>query len=296
MSQETGLRLAAGDMRAEIFPGIGGSLGGFWSETTDGPVNWMRRAEPAEIAAADARGMACYPLVPFSNRIRDGRFTFEGRDVRLPLNFLPHPHVIHGHGWQAPWQATETSETMAALEYHREADAWPWPYLAVQRYHLSDEALTIAISLTNLGETAMPAGIGLHPYFPRDPETTMSGSVEGLWESDTEVMPTRLVSAETVWPADTPLQVDRVALDSCFTGWGKTLDIQWPARALRVEALGPLDDLIVFTPPGQSFFCAEPVSHVINAVNLAATHEDTGLIALGPGETLDATVSFRPIL
>ena len=295
MIQETGLRLAAGNLRAEIFPGIGGSLGGFWSETGDGPTDWMRRAGADEIAAGDARGMACYPLVPFSNRIRDGRFTFEGHDVQLPLNFLPHPHVIHGHGWQAPWQVVEASETMADLEYRHEADAWPWPYLAEQRFHLSDEALTIAISLTNLGDTAMPAGIGLHPHFPRDRETTMSGSVEGFWESDAEVMPTRLVHAEPVWPADKPLQVDHVALDSCFTGWGKTLEIRWQGRGLRMEALGPLDDLIVFTPPGQSFFCAEPVSHIIDAVNLAGTRDDTGLVALAPGETLDATVGFRPL-
>jgi aldose 1-epimerase len=296
MSQETGLRLAAGNLRAEIFAGIGGALGGFWSETSDGPVNWMRRADPAAIAAADAHGMACYPLVPFSNRIRDGRFSFDGRDIQLPLNFLPHPHVIHGHGWKARWQVAETSAWMADLEYRHEADAWPWPYLAKQRFHMSDEALTISISLTNLGDIAMPSGIGLHPHFPRDRDTTMSGSAEGFWNSDAEVMPTALVSADTVWPADTPLQVDRVALDNCFTGWGKTLDIRWPGRALRVKALGPLDNLIVFTPPGQSFFCAEPVSHIIDAANLAAIRHDTGLVALAPGETLDATVGFRPVL
>ncbi len=108
-------------------------------------------------------------------------------------------------------------------------------------------------------------------------------------------MPTRLVSAGSIWPADTPLQVGRLALDNCFTGWGKALDIRWQAGSLRMEALGPLDDLIVFTPPGQPFFCAEPVSHIIDAVNLAATRDDTRLVALAPGETLDATVGFCPV-
>jgi aldose 1-epimerase len=256
----------------------------------------MRPAGPPEIAAADARGMACYPLVPFSNRIRNGRFRFEDRDIRLPLNYRPHPHVIHGHGWQAPWQVAGTTDTTARLQYRHAADAWPWDYLAEQLFTLDDRGLAIAISITNLSDRPMPAGLGLHPYFPRDATTSVSGTVEGLWESDAEVMPTRLVPADTVWQKGRPLQADAVALDNCFTGWGKTLDINWggQGRALRMDARGPLDFLIVFTPPGQDFFCAEPVSHCIDAFNLAAERDDTGLVSLAPNETLGAEVTFRP--
>ena len=293
-SKYTNIVLAAGALRAEIRPGVGGSLGGFWSETAEGRVDWLRRAPDAGRDGIDARDMACYPLVPFSNRIRDGRFTFQDRSVRLPLNFLPHPHVIHGHGWQAPWQVADVTETAATLHYRHVADAWPWPYLAEQHIALGDTGLMVAISLTNLGDTPMPAGIGLHPYFPRDEDTVLTGSVEQLWDSDTEVMPTELVPADQVWPPDAPLQVDRVALDNCFTGWDRSLAIRWPGRALLADAQGPLDFLIVFTPPGQDFFCAEPVSHCIDAVNLAADRNDTGLVALAPHDTLAGEVAFRP--
>lgn len=290
----TSIALAAGNLRAEVCPDIGGSLRGFWSEGRDGSIDWLRRATSNGPKNADARDMACYPLVPFSNRVRDGRFTFEGRDIRLPLNFAPHPHVIHGHGWKAAWHVTDATETSVTLQYRHAADAWPWPYAAEQRITLDNRALTIAIALTNLGDTPMPAGIGLHPYFPRGAGTTISGTVEGLWNSDTEVMPTTLGPAGDVWPAGRPLSVDSIALDNCFTGWGKTLDIGWPGRRLHLTARGPLDFLIVFTPPGRPFFCAEPVSHCIDAVNLAATRRDTGLVSLGPDETLAGDVRFEP--
>ncbi|MEJ8572300.1 aldose 1-epimerase [Microbaculum marinum] len=297
MDEGAAVQLAAGDLRAEIRPDCGGSLGGFWSQTPAGTTDWMRRARPD---AADARGMACYPLVPFSNRIREGRFTFLDREIVLPLNYAPHPHVIHGHGWQAAWQVAERTGHTAVLHYRHAADAWPWTYLAEQRFALDAATLTIAISVTNLDDTPMPAGIGLHPYFPRHPGGRLSASVGGLWRSDDEVMPTDLVPADTVWPAGAPLIADEQPLDNCFTAWGKRLAIDWPgsdrgdARHLSLEASGPLDFLIVFTPPGASFFCAEPVSHCIDAFNLARTRDDTGMVALGPGETLSGEVVFRP--
>jgi aldose 1-epimerase len=51
------------------------------------------------------------------------------------------------------------------------------------------------------------------------------------------------------------------------------------------------DYYVLYTPPGEDFFCFEPVDHPINAMNLpggAATH---GMTMLARGERL--TRSFR---
>jgi aldose 1-epimerase len=62
-----------------------------------------------------------------------------------------------------------------------------------------------------------------------------------------------------------------------------------------MTAQSPLDYLVIFTPPGRRFFCAEPVSHVTDAVNLAAAgHPDTGLRILQPGETLTSAITLTP--
>ena len=55
----------------------------------------------------------------------------------------------------------------------------------------------------------------------------------------------------------------------------------------------PLDFLVVFTPTGRPFCCAEPVSHVTDAFNLAAAgRADTGICTLSPGEMLRASVTL----
>jgi aldose 1-epimerase len=77
-----------------------------------------------------------------------------------------------------------------------------------------------------------------------------------------------------------------VALDNCFDGWDGRATIAWPARRLRLDlaAPGPFRHLVIYTPPGQPFFCVEPVSHANGQVGLAA------LAARG---TLAGEVQFR---
>src|SRR5262249_35779293 len=93
------------------------------------------------------------------------------------------------------------------------------------------------------------------------------------------------------------VRVDAIALDNCFTGWTGRAVVEWPEWGIRVAmtAEPPLGFLVVYTPPGRDFFCAEPVSHATDAVNLAAAgRTDTGLVLLGPGQTLRAAVTLTP--
>src|SRR5437867_6886737 len=133
---------------------------------------------------------AAFPLVPYSNRIRDGRFLFRGRAVALPLNPPPERHSIHGHGWQAAWRALETSASAALLEYRHPADAWPWAYRATQRFTLTPAGLGVELTLANESDSPMPAGLGWHPYFPRTPRTTSTTAGRARRATHGERMPT----------------------------------------------------------------------------------------------------------
>ena len=59
--------------------------------------------------------------------------------------------------------------------------------------------------------------------------------------------------------------------------------------------MAPLDFLVVYSPAGEDYFCAEPVSHCTDAFNLARQgRRDTGMLTLGPRATLGVSVRFRP--
>ena len=56
-------------------------------------------------AIASGRGneAACYPLVPFSNRIANGRLVFDGQAFKLEPNWPGVRHPMHGEGWARSW-------------------------------------------------------------------------------------------------------------------------------------------------------------------------------------------------
>jgi aldose 1-epimerase len=299
INTNTVVHLNAGRATAGIAPGIGGAITHFrW---VDGirEHNWLRAASGPDLAAGSADRLASFPLVPFSNRIRDGRFTFGGHSVQLPLNQWPQPHTEHGHGWQAAWTVVEHAADRLALVYDHQADAWPFPYLARQDILLTADELRLTLSMENRGREIMPAGLGIHPYFPRTARCRLSAQVDAMWATDSEVMPTTLTDVDPRLRSRDGLPLAEAALDNAFAGWQRLATIVWPETGARLmlEASPPLGFLVVYSPPGEDFFCAEPVSHCTDAFNLAAQgRADTGILTLQPGATIAATVRFRPDL
>jgi len=301
---KNGGRLSIATHRAEleVAPSEGGCITAFRWHGDDGVVDWLRAAPAGpRVAPSDS---ACYPLVPYSNRIRDGRFHFQGRDYRLARNFGASPHSIHGHAWQAPWQVAEVGDSHLILHYEHDAADWPAPYRAEQRFELVDESLQVEIAVTNLGHAAMPAGLGLHPYFPRTPLCRLSAEVGPMWATDDDIMPTELTSPPPRGDPGKGLLPDEIALDNCFTDFAGHALIHWPERRARlvIEADPALSFLVVFTPPGADFFCVEPVSHRPDAINQGAvdsagsTKGDSGMKILQAGERFAATTRFLPRL
>ena len=289
------VRLTDGRAEAEVAPAEGGCLTAFRWRGDGGTIDWLRPAPAAGTFAPNAS--ACFPLVPYSNRIRDGRFRFAGREHRLAPNFGASPHSIHGHGWQRPWEVSAHNEGSLTLAYRHDGRDWPQPYRAEQRFALADGALAITLAVTNEGDGPMPAGLGLHPYFPRTPGCRLTAPVARMWATDAEVMPTELVAPAAGADPNAGLRPAAVALDNCFIGFAGRAVVDWPERAasLALEADPALAFLVVYTPPGADFFCAEPVSHSTDAVNLAAAGRgDTGFRTLAPGESFAATVRFLP--
>ncbi len=284
--------LRSATMHLEIAPAIGGSIARFGSITDGARTDWFRPATPDALARRDPLGMACFPLVPFSNRIRDGAFRFAGRDVRLSHGFA---HALHGHGWLAAWQIIDRADDRLTLALARPADDWPFAYRAQQAFQLTPDSLAVTLSVENTGSTPMPVGIGLHPYFMRTPRTTLTAQTGRIWETDAAILPTRLAEPGPARALGKGLAVDTIALDNCYADWTRSAVIDWPERRMRMtmRATGELTFIVVYTPTGADFFCAEPVTNATDAFNLAAQgRTDTGMCILAPGHAMRSTVTF----
>lgn len=289
----TAIELETERFRVTLLPALGGRIAACRWRKPDG--QWIDLIRPMSLPYDGDEEAGCFPLTPFSNRLRDGRFTFSGRQIAMPRN-TPGPHVEHGHGWQRPWTIAVRGPGRIVLHYEHDADDWPFAYAISQAIELTEVGLRVTLTALNRGSEPMPYGFGLHPFFPASPVTTLEAAVEKAWRVDGEVMPTDLVPATTLWGDAPRLDVGEVALDTAFTGWDGVATIRWPEQGagLRMTASEPLRHLVVYTPPGAGHFCAEPVSNCTDAFNLVATRDDTGMLVLAPEEARVASVTLTP--
>ena len=194
------LTLRSGESSLVLAPEIGGAIVGW----TFGAVPLLRRPSPDAIVSGNVRGLACFPLVPFSNRIAYGRFHWDGTDHLLDRNFGDHPHTIHGVGWQRAWEVAAVGPASATLTLRHDAAgeqvrAWPFAFAAEQRFMLTPDALHVALTLRNLHRSAAPAGLGLHPYFPRNGAPTLRFNATRVWLNGANSLPSEPVPVPPEW-------------------------------------------------------------------------------------------------
>jgi aldose 1-epimerase len=249
--------------------------------------------------------MASFPLLPFCNRIRNGRASFEGREIRFPPNNPAQlsPHPLHGIGWQRPWKVITAQQSHASLTLDVPAtDAWPWHFSAQQQFTLDEQQLAVTMTLTNLDHAAMPAGIGHHPYFPHTAGTKLASAVGAMWKSDAEMMPTALETTPEMERLREGVVLSELDLDNNFTGWERSAVIEWPGdaqgprRSVTLRAQAPLDYFVLYCPAGADHFCAEPVSQCTDWLNLRPEYGQAavGGTRLAAGESLQASFTLAP--
>jgi aldose 1-epimerase len=286
------VHLHQGPLALSLCPRFGGAITAF----RRGDLDVLRPAGAAFFEAGEVRAASCFPLVPFSGRIADGRFRFRGRTHRVPPNFPPEPHAIHGDGWQNPWTLARVESGRAELAFAHHLPGTPLRYRARQTFELAGDGLRVGIEVSNAGTEPMPAGIGLHPYFVRTPGVTLRAAVEGVWLTNERNIPRERVPLPASWDFARGLRVADLTVDNGFDGWDGVAEIHWPETGLRlvIEAEPVFGHLVVYVPPERDFFCVEPVSHANDGFNLHDRGvENTGVRVLAPWDSLMGAVRFR---
>lgn len=298
-------RIQVGDTILEICPELGGSITQFCIQRDNRDIAILRRTTAT---TPDILDTACFPLVPYSGRISGAVFDFKGQQIRQPALPQFQPNAIHGHGWLSSWELSAREEQADSarlkIEYHHEPDLWPWAYSATQTFEVRSRLLRIETSITNHSDTTMPAGLGLHPYFPAGHGAEIKTKNTGMWSTDAAVLPTEHTSLAADHPFNQAILSEQISLDNVFTGWCGHAAINWPDQDLAVELRADTDYLIIFTPPGEDFFCVEPATHpadslrTLDAREQPDTDQDTGLGSyleqtIDTGKSLTMTMELR---
>lgn len=162
-------------------------------------------------------------LVPWPNRVRNGRYRWNGQELQLPLTEPEHGNAIHGLLRWMSWQLLDQDETRVLLG----ATLWPQPgypfHLGVTaEYVLSADGLEVTVVALNLGTDVAPYGVGQHPYLTvgtgRVDEAVLTVPAQRWVRSDDLGLP---VATEAVvgTPYDfrMPRSIGAQQLDTAFT-------------------------------------------------------------------------------
>ena len=277
------LTLRAGTLAVELLPAVGGSIARF--DRIDGATRQpLLRGTDADIG--DVLEAGCFPLVPFANRIRDGRFACDGREIRLAPNMAGEANPLHGQGWRAGWTVVEAGARQAVLGFRHDPGEWPWAYEAQQRIELDPAGLSLTLTCRNLSAARMPCGLGFHPYHPCTPATVLDTIVTRAWTVDAAVMPVAAVPATGRYDLRTR-RVCGQGLDNGFDGWSGAATILWPGEAAGLSLSSPdAGPFQLYSPKEGALFVAEPVQNANAALNAPqAQWAGLGIALLEEGAT-----------
>jgi len=286
--------LQAGQLRLELNPSIGGSISAFVLRAEHGEFPILRKCNSGSESVLDA---ASFPLVPFVNRIRGGRFAFRGQKVELHPNMAGDPSPLHGQGWLSPWNVEHSDDRRALLSFRHSAGEWPWDYEAQQEFTLDETALSIRLTCRNSSDRPMPCGLGQHPYFECSAQTRIDTDVTGVWTIDEHVLPVEKIPATGRFGLrDRP--VCGQDLDHGFAGWGGSATIRDPQSPVSIRMSSPDARYFqLYSPASGGIFVAEPVTQANAALNEPEERwAELGMRVLDPGEamSLDMTLEVIP--
>jgi aldose 1-epimerase len=105
------------------------------------------------------------PLIPWPNRLEDGRYEFMGVAYQTPITEPARQNAIHGLTRWLSWDGTQLDDghlRMSLLLHPQEG--YPFTLSLSIDYELAEQGLAVRTTATNQGDQPLPFGAGQHPY------------------------------------------------------------------------------------------------------------------------------------
>lgn len=155
-SDRTEVQLTAGDARLAV-----DLRGGTLRRLAVGNWELLDGYAPGAVAP----GWRGAVLVPWPNRLRHGRWTWQEEELQLDVRSPDEPHAIHGLvAWQ-PWSVlTEADGSVTVGTTVEPHPGYPFRLAVAVDHELTAERLTCRLRVRNLGAGPAPFGAGFHPY------------------------------------------------------------------------------------------------------------------------------------
>jgi aldose 1-epimerase len=244
-------------------------------------------------------------LVPWPNRLRGGRFSFDGVVYQLPLTEPDKGNAIHGLARWERWSAQtfEPASVTLGIDIVPQK-GWPFEVRVDVTYALTaDGGLTVTASASNSGSRRAPFGAGFHPYLslhgqPVEDMTLLIPAAQRLVTDEAQVPSGVEPVAGTAYDFRNGRQVGDTRLDDGFTGLSFVdrrgiAEVRAPDGGAQLWFDANFQYLQVFTREAEgeeSAIAIEPMTCPANAFN-----SGDGVILLDPGSEWSGSWGIIPL-
>jgi aldose 1-epimerase len=242
-------------------------------------------------------------LFPFPNRIRDGRYTWDGRAYELPKNDPAGANAIHGFACRGPWrvrsQGADADAAWLTVEWQLSRDCpearplWPADCRLGLTFRLTPNQLRLAATVENPDTVPLPWGLGFHPYFQLPGGAAgalVQAPAQSFWQLE-QSLPTGVkLPVDTARDLRSPRRFGDLQLDDVLTDLDPArperegLRLMGRVQQLTLWATPNIREVVAFTPPHRHAVCLEPYTCTTDAINLQQRGVDAGWQTLGPRE------------
>jgi aldose 1-epimerase len=210
------IELRRGDQRAVVVE-VGGGVRAY-----DVGGREVLHPYPLDAMCDGAHGA---PLVPWPNRLADGRYSFDGAELQVAITEPAKQNAIHGLMRWRSWQVADRAPDRVVMAAHlRPMTGYPFALDLQIAYALDDEGLRVSTTATNVGASACPYGTGHHPYLSPgtggllDECTFQLKALARVDTDDERQLPIGLVPvAGSPYDFTSPRQIGDLAVDYAFT-------------------------------------------------------------------------------
>ncbi|WP_299551461.1 aldose 1-epimerase [Seonamhaeicola sp.] len=231
-------------------------------------------------------------LFPFANRIKDGKYAFNGKEFQFEANQKEENNALHGLVYNKTFEVinskADAGSASVTLEYNEtnESIGFPYTYAIRLEYSFSKEDFELKVTVKNTDSKAFPFTLGWHPYFLSD---HLYDSMLQLDSTQKVVLGDRNITTG-ISETDTTeaIKIRGQQLDDCWILNSDEVVFRTPKYDLKFNATGDNNFLQVYTPPKDNTIAIEPTTGVSDSFN-----NNIGLQVLNANDTYGITWSLH---
>ncbi|TXE08158.1 aldose 1-epimerase [Gelidibacter salicanalis] len=210
-------------------------------------------------------------LFPFANRVKDGAYAFEGQNHDLECNEVEKNNALHGLVYDKHFVLSDSNlqadQAVVTITYNHDglSKGFPFKFDMALTYKLTDNNLSLSITVINTDTKAFPFTLGWHPYFiSKDLEQSSL-----VFESDTRFLcdTQQIISGSCSFDISMPYNLKGVILDDGYELQKPKVEFHTPEYILNIDSTSKENYLQLYTPKTPNVIAIEPMTGAADSFN-----------------------------